>query len=52
MAKRLNTPDFKPIEFEGFQNQVGLPQDEKTGGELMGIQKNLKSQIVTSNQRR
>jgi hypothetical protein len=29
MGKRLNNPDFKSIEFEGFQNQAGLPQDEK-----------------------
>jgi len=29
MAKQLNNPDFNPIEFEGFKNQAGLPQDEK-----------------------
>ena len=29
MAKRLNNPDFKPIEFEGFKNQAGRPQDKK-----------------------
>jgi len=48
MYKRLNNLDFKPIEFEGIKNQAGLPQDEKAGGQLMKIQNNLKSQIVTS----
>jgi|GEM_PF-2593495 hypothetical protein len=29
MAKRLNNPDFKSIEFEGFINQAGFPHDDK-----------------------
>jgi DNA-binding PadR family transcriptional regulator len=48
MYKRLNNLDFKPIEFEGIKNQAGLLQDEKTGGQLMKIQNNMKSQIATS----
>jgi len=29
MAKRLNNPDFKSIEFEGIKNHAGPPHDEK-----------------------
>jgi len=40
MAKRLNNPDFKPIEFEGVKKRADMADDAFN---------RLRSQIVTSN---